>query len=353
MGGLWLSCIANLFPDKYKATVFGVEESLPQDTVSWRDGSAQAEFERNLIDKSLIRTYLLRVRNQYQYSLFGKINAHNIYQFGDYFFRFYMYGFNEDQNFIGADSLQKKVNALQQFQTLLGDNIPIITIIAPSKVRYYKHLLPTIYHTKTHETNYDYLLADLRKAKLPFIDFNAYFLQHRSERPALFGKGGTHWSKYATALAMDSLVSYISALKHTEYNSFSYTTTDIHGFDVDDLDIALLRNLVAKPKDKNLRGVHITSKNQHKKINAVIVGDSYFLTIQHTGIRHCIFSDASDYHYYFSRTYDKNYNEHPISYAKIKEQLKQADCVILLTDIVNIEQFGFGFPEKMLPMMRE
>ncbi|MEO9257549.1 MAG: hypothetical protein ABI207_04155 [Crocinitomicaceae bacterium] len=350
MIGLWLPFMMNQLPNKYKATVFGVEEPIKQDTVSWYDGTAQVQFESNLINQSLVRTYLLRLRNQYQYSLFGKINAHNIYQFGDYFFRFYSYGFNEDNNFLGKEIIQLKVDELKKLQDFLGDSIPIITIIAPSKVRYYENMLPERYHTKTKETNYDYLLEDLKAANLNCIDFNNYFQKHKSVCPAIFGNGGTHWTHYATAIAMDSVVRYISALKNTEYNQFKYTTKKNNGFNVDDLDIALLRNLFTKPKDTNLRDVVVSSDNLHKKINAVIVGDSYFLTVQNTRIRNLIFTDNSDYHYYFRRTYDKDYKEKAIDYQKIKQQLRNADCVILITDIVNIEIFGFGFPEKILSL---
>lgn len=348
---LWLSFAINLLPEKYKATVFGAVTPLKKDTaVSWFDGSAQAQFERNLIAQCVLRTYLLRVRNQYQYSLFGKINAHNIYQFDNYFFRFYSYNFNEDINFIGKEALKSKVYHLKQLQDLLGDSIPIITIIAPSKLRYFKNKLPERNHSKTTETNYKYLLTYLSKYNLHYIDFNRYFIENRSASPAVFGKGGTHWTRYAATVAMDSLVRYISNIKHKQFNQFSYDTVYHNGFNVDDLDIALLRNLFAKPKDTNLRDVLVHTNNTHPKINAVIVSDSYFLAIQNSGVRKCVFTDNSDFHYYFKKTYDENHIAYPINYDKIRKQLKKVDCIILITGIVNIEIFGFEFPEKILSM---
>lgn len=353
MLGLWLSFAVNLLPDKYKATVFGAVIPLKNDsTVAWTNGTAQKQYERNLIDQCVLRTYLLRLRNQYQYTLFGKINAHNIYQFNDYFFRFYSYNFNEDLNFIGAEKLQTKVFHLKQLQELLGDSTPIVTLIMPSKPRYFKAHLPERHHIKTTKTNYNYLKNYLKKYKLHFIDFNRYFINHRTVSPAIFAKGGTHWTHYAATVAMDSLVNYIAAIKHKQYNHFTYKTVYRNGFNVDDLDIALLRNLFTKPRDTNLRDVIVHSKKDHKRIKAVIVSDSYFLAIQNSGARKCVFTDNSDFHYYFKKTFDENHIAHKINYEKIKKQLKNVDCVILITGIINIEKFGFGFPEKMISLLK-
>jgi hypothetical protein len=348
---MWLPFAINLLPSKFKATVFGSEIPIQQsDTVSWWNGSAQSQFEQNLMQQSVARTYLLRVRNQYQYSLFGKINAHNIYQFGDCFFRFYAYGFNEDMNFIGQEKLKAKITALKKLQNYLGDSIPIITLIAPNKLRYYPEKIPYKNRTQTPETNYNYVLKYLKENKLHFIDYNDYFIRHKSTCPAIFANGGTHWTHYAATVAMDSLVRYIAALKQKEFNSFSFEVNANNGFNVDDLDIALLRNLFTKPKDTNIREVKLHSKQNKPKINAVIVGDSYFLAVQNTGVRKMIFSNNTAYHYYFRTTYDKDYNAHPINFQKIKQQLKQADCVILITGTINMEIFGFGFAEKMLAL---
>ena len=345
---MWTPMIVNHSGIFKKLYVFGVVPEKKVENPSWMKGTAQQQFENELMESSVAKTYLLRIRNQYQYSLFHKINAADIYENGDYLFRFYHYSFNEDHNFIGEDSLKQCVDELKQLQTLIGKDIPIITIIAPNKSRYYREFLPERNKTKTTRTNYYYLLNYLNEAQLPVIDFNRYFIENKSTTPAIFAKGGIHWTHYAATLAMDSVVNYVSHLKGQQFNQFSFTTSECDGFDMDDLDIALLRNLMVRPKDEQLRKVSIQTKNNGKKIKAMIVGDSFFTVIQTSDLRQTIFTKDTDFHYYFNTTFDANYKGKPVDIQKIKAQLKEVDCVIILSEIVNLERFGFGFPQAMI-----
>ena len=176
---LFLPLLVNHLPGIPKAHVFGVEEQQDSVSGSWLDGSAQHQFEKKLMDHSVSRTYLLRFRNQYQYTLFGKINANNIYKFGDYYFRFYIPSFNDASNFIGKDSIEHTLDEIVQLQHYLGDSIPVITIIPPSKHHYYQQFLPERNQTRSKETNYHYVLAGLKQKQLHHIDFNHYFLKRR------------------------------------------------------------------------------------------------------------------------------------------------------------------------------
>jgi len=345
---MWMPFIVNHSGIFKTLFIYGVTPEQKIEDATWMNGKAQQQFENEWLGNSISKTYFIRLRNQYQYSLFNKINANHIYEYNNTLFRFYHYSFNEDNNFIGADTLKKRVEELKELQNILGKDIPIITIIAPNKSRYFKGLLPVQNTTKTAKTNYDYLKRYLSEAKLNLIDFNDYFVQHRSSNPAIFAKGGIHWTHYAATIAMDSVVNYISQLKNQQYNQFSYSISDCEGFNIDDLDIALLCNLALRPKDPAIKKVTIQSKNNGKKIKAVIVGDSFFTVVQNSKLRKTIFSKDSYFHYYFNTTYDEKYNGTPVNSKLIKDQLKDADCVIILSEIVNLEKFGFGFQQALL-----
>lgn len=349
--GLWIPLLVNHLPGIKRLTVFGVEEPRIQKPTSWWDGSAQQDFASKLIDTSVSRTYLLRVRNQYQYSLFGKINAESVYQFGDQFFRFYMYGFNEKYNYVGLDTIRKKVDLLEQVQHKIGKDVPIITVIAPSKARYYEHLLPERHRTKTKRTNYDAYLNELAACNFTVLDFNDYFIKHPSETPAIFGNGGIHWSHYAAAIAMDSLIQYVSHVKNIPFSTFRYEPYYADGYNVDDLDIALMRNIFVRAKDDKLRNVKLFDVPRKRKLRAVIIGDSFFMTIQYMDLRRRIFSNDSPYYYYFGHECGVNYEEYPIDPKQVAAELKRADCVIIMSDIVNLENYTFGFPQKVLPYL--
>lgn len=347
--GLWLPMLINHSGLVKKLFIYGVELPAKKNKISWMDGTAQEEFENKLMLNSVARTYLLKIRNQYQYSFFKRINATDIYEYNNYLFRFYQFDFNEALNFQGEEILKNKVNDLKRLQEYVGDEIPIITIIAPTKAHFYKDKLPARNQTTSQKTNYNYLLKNLPKAGLRVIDFNALFLQKKYENiPALFARGGIHWTHYGASLAMDSLMQYISTVKNIEYDRYNYKTFDCSGFNVDDLDIALLRNLILKPKDDALKGVSYSANPKKRKLKAMIIGDSFFQTVQNSEMRKLIFSKDTEYHYYFNTTFDANYNSNNIDIQKISKQLKEVDCIIILSDIVNLENFGFGFPQAMI-----
>jgi hypothetical protein len=350
---LTVPILVNHIPGVPKAHVFGVENKPLAQKISWKDGTAQQAFEKEAMEHSVLRTYLLRFRNQYQYTLFDKINASDIYDYDGYYFRFYVPAFNEELNFVGKDSIENTLNAIVRLQELTGDSIPIITIIPASKNHYYKNRLPSKNQTTTQHTNYRYVLSGLNERKLPYIDFNNYFCHHPSEVPAIFAKQGIHWTHYAATVASDSIMRFVDQLKGTQYDSFEFDAVDANGFNVDDLDLALLRNLLVKPKDDNLRNVVIHPKKGQKRLNAVIIGDSYFLAIQNSGARHAMFTKGSNYHYYFNRTYNDMYREIPFDIQQIKKEIEKADCILLINDITNLEIFGFGFPQKMVQLFQK
>lgn len=327
-------------------TVYGVESEVKNDTVSWWDGSAQKQFDENLMASSIARSYFIRIRNQYQYSLFHKINAKDIYEYNDLFFRFYSFTFNEEHNFIGEEKVKEKVRLLKRIQDELGDETPIITVIAPSKMQYYKDRLPAKHRTNSLQTNYVYFLKELKKNKLDVVDFNRFFLDNRSTTPAVFGSGGIHWSEHACATAMDSLVKFVSHRKGVEFARFDIEPWFNNGFSEQDLDISLMLNRIVKPKDNNLRAVKLSPIPNQRKIKAVIITDSFCFTIFTTGAGDLIFTPDTYFHYYFGSTYTGKWATVNWENSQLSEDLAGADCVIILTDIVNMENFGFGFIEE-------
>lgn len=350
--GLWVPALINHLPFIKRIEFYGVEEPTVPKQTSWWDGSAQKHLEETQLKNSTLRLYMIRIRNQYTYSLFNKISAYQTYKFKDQYFRLYSINYNEDYSFIGKAEIDKKVGKMAELQAILGDETPIITLIAPSKNHYYREYLPKKNQYYSKKTNYLYLLESMEKNKLKLIDFNDYFLKNKSTTPAIFANGGIHWTHYASSLAMDSLVNYLTDLKKVKYNQFESVFTDTIGFNVDDLDLALGRNLIVKPYDKNIRNIHVKSKNNGKKIKAVIIGDSFFLAINNSGVRNVIFTRDSYYHYYFKTTYDRNYEKIQFDLDKIAEQIKDADCIIYLSDIVNLENYGFGFPDEIIKRLK-
>lgn len=349
---VWSPFILSKFDLLQEISLHGVER--PQDNedsqVSWWDGTFQAKCEKQLIGDASLKKYLIKLKNQFQYSIFGKINANHVYEYEGQMFRFYCSGYNEDWTFVGKDSLQSCVDELVELQNNLGiDKCPIITLFAPVKSRYFSEFLPEKNVSKTKNTNYHFLLKALQESDMHYIDFNAYFIENKGNfDAAIFANGGIHWTKYGGALAMDSLIDYVSDLKQIAFDKFEIELYDCGGYDPMDMDLYNICNLIMPMTDSTLRGVRFKSKERSgEKINAVVVGDSYFFVVEQTDLRKLVFTDNTDYHYYYNVTKDSEMVFSDIDPLKIFSQLKNADCVILLQDLVNTEKFGFGFPKAM------
>lgn len=355
---VWSPLILVHFDLLEEITLHGVEDKADNTKaqLSWWDGSYQATIEKNLVEEAELKKYMIKLKNQFQYSLFGKINANHIYEYNGQMFRFYCSSYNEDWTFVGKDSLQSCVNELVKLQNYLGkEKCPIITLFAPVKSRYYSELLPEKNVCKGNNTNYEFLLNALEKSDISYIDFNNYFVRNKGKfDAAIFANGGIHWTKYAGALAMDSLVNFVSLLKGIEFDKFDCELYDCGGYNELDMDLYNACNLLSPMTDTSLRCVSFSPNiRSGRKINAVIVADSYFFVVEQTELRKLIFTEDSDYHYYFNTTRDADINFYHIDHEKIYRQLQTADCVILLQDLVNTEQFGFGFAKAMNDIIKQ
>lgn len=353
---LWLPLIYNYVPGGWVPHVAGVEPDKTLEDATWWNGNAQKNFENSLMYRSKTQLVSIKLQNQFQYSLFHKINAQDVYEYNDLFFRFYSYNYNEDNAFVGYDSVQNTMNKLIELKELLAiEDCPIITVFAPSKARYFSDQLPERNRTTGPNNGYEFYRKALPENNIHFIDFNDYFLKNKGKfDAAIFGKGGIHWTYYAASIAMDSLISYASEIKGIEYDGFDINLEECGGFDPDDQDLFILCNLIKKQYDNDLRKVSYTPiKKSGKKIKAVIVGDSFFYVIENSQLRKLVFTEDSDYHYYYKRTHNAVMDKFPIDNDKILQQLKDADCLIFINDLVNLEHFTFGFAHHFVDVLKK
>lgn len=353
---LWLPLLFNHIPGGWVPHVAGVEPDKTLIDATWWNGKAQKNFENELTYRSKAQLLSIKLQNQFQYSFFHKINAQDVYEYNDMFFRFYSYNYNEDNAFVGYDSVQNTLNQLIELkEQLVQFDCPIITVFAPSKARYYADQLPTRNQTKGPDNAYEFYKKVLPENDIHFIDFNDYFIKNKGQfDAAIFGDGGIHWTYYAAALAMDSVISYTSDLKGVDYDRFDFELEECGGFNQDDQDLFILCNLIKKQYDNKLRNVTYSPiQKSGKKIKAVIVGDSFFYVIENSQLRKLVFTEDSDYHYYYKRTHDCEMNKFPINDDKILQQLKNADCLIFINDLVNLEHFTFGFAHQFNSLLKK
>jgi len=327
--------------------VVAAPDSL-QPAPHWWDRSWQEQQEQQIKDSLVLRPACVRLRNQLEYSFFHKLNAQQIYEYNGIFYRFYRPDFNETQNVQDTAVIRRHVAQLKAFQEKLGeDRCPVVTLIAPSKAHYFINSLPQRNRAQFAGTNYQLYLDALREAGLEVLDANHWFLQTRGKQEApVFGKGGIHWTLYASVLAMDSLVQRVGSLTDKTFQRPDYyLPPGYHLYDPDQ-DIARLCNLMYMPKDPALRTVEFNPVAGKKKLKALIISDSFFHVISWSALRNQVFDEQSMFLYYYKTHFDAWNQAHPIDTQAIDKLLAEADCVLILSDIVNLEQFGFGFLEQ-------
>jgi hypothetical protein len=333
----------------------GVQESEAEtfkDSVrgklDWFSGSFQRHTELVMGEQLIVKSPLVRLRNQVEYSLFGKINAQQIFEYNGNLFRFYSADYHEGTSFIGQKAVNEKVRKLVKIQAFLGEPHPIILAIAPSKTYFYAEDLPEVHTRKTDRSNYKAIKKEALKNGIHVIDFNTYFLeQKKSSKAPLISKSGIHWSMYGAALAMDTLVGRIEQLKKSSYCHPRYSLEKTYRFFYNDNDLAQLLNVLSPPNDTDLRCLTFPGQTpEGKKIRALIISDSFFDVVSMTDLRQQIFTPETKFLYYFNTRKDPTNNNQGLKGMNLLEEMKNADCIILLSDIVNMENLGWGFIER-------
>jgi SGNH hydrolase-like domain, acetyltransferase AlgX len=349
--GLFIPMTQQLFGYIYIRGLDGVIASNKKNsTISWWDRSAQSYIENYSKDSLSLKAPCVRLKNQFEFTFFDKINAHDIYEYDGVFYRYSYYTYNEKNSFVGMEKIQRQVKQLKAFQDKINkDSIPIYVIITPTKLHQYNKQLPWFNQTSSRQTNYIQYKRLLQKAGINVLDADAWFLRDQKKFVApTQSTGGVHWTLYGGALAMDSLVKRIRKDKKTDFQMVQMEISKAYELYPQDMDAVNLSNLMYPPKDQRLRLIHFpTPKNQKKRIKPVIISDSYFHVIDWTPLHDQIFDPQTSFYYYFnSRKQHDQIIETAVNLKQVSEDIQQSDCIIIITDIMNLEQFGFGFIEK-------
>lgn len=321
--------------------------------LSWWDRSLQGYMETYSTDSLSLQPACVRLKNQFEFSLFDKLNARDIFEYDGIFYRYTYYTSNEVNQFVGMEKIRRQVAALKQFQEKLNpDSIPIYIIIAPTKLHAYASQLPSFNRTKSERTNYHQYKRLLHEAGIRVIDTDGWFQRDKAKlkAPAL-STGGIHWTLYGSALAMDSLVKRIRHDKQIDFQPVEMKLREAYSLYPQDMDAVNLCNLMYPPTDKRLRVVDFPEPAVRKRhIRPVVISDSFFNAIAWTPLHNQIFDPETPFYYYFRTRYPHDAKPPTtVNVKEVTEDIRKADCIIFITDIQNMENFAFGFIEQYIP----
>ena len=336
-----------------KNNLNGAFNSEDDPSFSWQDwfkGNYQEQKDKYIKQNFGWSENYIRFNNQLEFDLFNKAHAkHVVIGKENYLYEIGYINSYYGKDFIGTEKINDYVKKLKQVQdSLEKQNKLIMVFLAPGKASFYPEYIPDSYKIKPLPSNYSCFAKSARELKLNIIDFNKYFTEQKNKsKYPLYPQFGIHWSAHASILAFDSILKSIEAklkvdLPDLKINSVHFSDT----LKFPDDDIIKGMNLLREPK--TFRMVYADykinyNKEQHKKINLLVVADSFWWYIYGTGLPNNTFA-SNRFWYYNEEMYPESSTEPTyVSQTDYYSEIREADVIIILQSESTLYKFGNGF----------
>lgn len=323
---------------------------------TWVQGEYQVQKEKYIEETIGFRPFFVRLYNQLQYDLYGKINANGVITGKS--------GFLYEENyiktcfgldFVGDSIIDEKVIKLAKINdTLRKKGVEIIVMLAPGKGTYYPEYFPEVYeYLPKGKTNYQGYKEAFEKNTVSFLDFQQWFLKMKPvTKHPLFSKNGIHWSSYGEVLVADSLIRYLQK-KLPQYQLPELKVTKIISdgkIRERDGDIGDGSNLLfSRNADLKLAypEYELIKKGTEKCPKVLVVADSYYWGLFNKGFSGSVFNNG-DFWYYNQQVYPASYEkELLVKDIDVKKEIEKNQVVLIMVTDANLYKFAFGFIEQV------
>jgi hypothetical protein len=267
-------------------------------------------------------------------------------------------------DFIGDSLINQNVTKLAYIQKKLEEKGKhLVFLLAPGKASFCEENIPSRYFKKQKtKTNYEVCIRDMKKQHINVLDMRSYFMQMKNKSPyPLFPKCGTHWSGYSVTLVADTLFRYMEKVSDVDLVDFhsekgETTSTKLR---FTDNDIGESLNLLWNIPNYPMYYPKVVFKHDatKKKPALLTVGDSFAQSF--FGFYPYfseLFNDKTQY-WYFNKLIawppelERQYI--PIENLDVKSELNKYDIILIVSTEQNLRDFGFGFIEKVYPLLKE
>lgn len=353
--GLTLLQSSKLMPLKgYRPPV----NEVPLSGKNWLSGDYQRGVQDYLQEEVGLQSFLVRLHNQMDYSLFSKLNSQKVVEGKDDV----LFESSHIDSYLGSDYAggQKIIDHSRKLKFIQGKlrekGQDILVIIAPGKGDFYKEKLPEKYAevTPSDSTNYRLWSSRLKALEINHIDFNNWFLAHKGTLDyPLYPRGGIHWSRYAESLVIDSIAQRVEALGTWVLPKVVVKKIHKKVARGKDIDIANSLNLL-KDWEKDTLGYPEISfdKTGIKKPRAIIVADSYYWGLHDYGCTNAYWEEGRFWYYnrdIWSAT--KKIGETAnLDDIQFMAAIEQTDLIIIMATEANLSAYGWGFINEMYRM---
>ena len=319
----------------------------------WLDGTFQETFNTRLENHIGFRNTLVRINNQVDFSAFRKANAEGVIagKNGELFEEDYL---REATGlyYIGDEVWKRKAAQLKAVQdTLAALSKTLVVVLEPGKATYYPELIPRKYRDIPEKvSNYEQMLKTFANQQVNVLDLDAFFRQIKTEQPyPLFLKGGTHWSYYGAALAADTTLAY---LMHK--SGMDIPDMKIEGVKQQDSirhpdnDIGLAMNLIFPLKqEKPAYPIISFSKNDSKRADVLIVGDSFYFNWLNDFIPSSAFGNFDFWYYNQNITHGNGYADGKVADKNFKDEVLERDIILIMITGRFHHAFAWNFDEQL------
>ena len=352
-----------IFPKIELAGVEGDVRKPKLNVRTWFSGDWQREYDQYFTSKIGLRGQLVRTWNQFNFTLFGKVNRHQgtpvivgrnhwMYE------QVYIDTYNKADD-TADKALRERVREVKRLQDELAKrHIAFALVIAPSKVEIMPEYVPDGMlkpGRDARRTAYDRMAPMLVEAGVNLVDAHRFFVEQKPKLPhPLFARGGVHWSYYGAGFIVEQLVGQIE--RQTGRDLVHIACTNVVVDDVPfgtDNDLGDLLNLWQR---KSLAGPQVHPVFERRasprvfRPNVLVVGDSFARTLVEIMQEQDI--DAScDILFYLNRRFsfpgdiETPLDRHTVDW---KREILKRDAVVVELNEYWLPEIGFGFLHRAL-----
>lgn len=348
----------HFFPQKpLKGAVENAEKPVFSFDAYWNatfQDSMNVYIEQNIG----FRPSLVRLFNQFRYSVFEHISARGVVEGNDgYLFELSYIEALYGLDFVGHEKINEDVRKTRHvLDWLHTQNKQLFVVLAPGKATFFQEFVPEKFKPDTIGlNNYEEYYAELKTAGIPVIGCNEWFLGMKDTAAhALYPKSGIHWSFYGLGLVMDSVFSSIEA--NTAFVLPAFRMDQLVETDElrpPDQDIWEGMNIFFTPDDYPMVYPEFMYEAKPDQVlpHVITIADSYYW--QWIGFAGVLKSFRTNHFWYYNASITE------AGTGKVREredvdlllEVLSADIIMILQTDANMNRYSFGFIEQLYDLI--
>lgn len=326
---------------------------------SWFSGDFQREYDRWHRENFGFRSLLVRLHNQKDYSLYGKVHADSVVvgKDGYLFQREYLIAWSGTNKMSEkfARQMGEKLKSIQDALAKRGKTF--VVVMAPGKASFFPEFVPAPVAAVRQPRNNSDIVSSLFPAMgINLINYNSEYVARKQTSPfPLFGQTGIHWSNYGAALSLQQFIAWLEHERGIDLPDLRIRNVRLSSsLRPPDGDLGELMNLVVHPQHFPMAVFDWDWEpaEGRQSLKLTTIADSFFQQFINLGIVPGCFREV-DYFYYDSLVWHSSTS--PASNIKWDQASKEAalkavdesDVVLILATEQNYSGFGFDYLDTL------